>query len=281
MRIGFIGAGKVGFSMGKYFAEHHIDVSGYYSQSTNSAKEAADFTKSKYYETTGELVRDSEVIFITVPDDAIGQVWEQLKTLQPEIKDKIICHCSGVLSSKIFSDISAYNCSGLSIHPLLAVSSKSQSYKEISSTLFTIEGEEKAAIKFKELLNSCGNEVIFIEPQEKVRYHAAAVMASNLVIGLVETAVQELIKCGFTKELAMKAIIPFMQKNVAHLGEHTLEEALTGPVERGDVGTVKAHLDKLDGNNKEIYRLLSLKALEIAKVKNPQRDYDGIETELE
>ncbi len=105
-------------------------------------------------------------------------------------------------------------------------------------------------------------------------------MASNLVIGLVETAVCELIKCGFTKELAMKAIIPFMQQNVAHLGEHTLEEALTGPVERGDVGTVKAHLDKLDGNNKEIYRLLSLKALEIAKVKNPQRDYAVIEAKL-
>jgi predicted short-subunit dehydrogenase-like oxidoreductase (DUF2520 family) len=65
--------------------------------------------------------------------------------------------------------------------------------------------------------------------------------------------------------------------NVAHLSEHTPEEALTGPVERADFTTVETHLEKLSGDNREIYRLLSRKALELAKIKNKTRDYEKME----
>jgi predicted short-subunit dehydrogenase-like oxidoreductase (DUF2520 family) len=61
------------------------------------------------------------------------------------------------------------------------------------------------------------------------------------------------------------------------LAEHTPEEALTGPVERADLTTVETHLEKLGGDNREIYRLLSKKALELAKLKNENRDYGKLE----
>ena len=66
MKIGFIGAGKVGFSLGRYFMEHHMDVSGYYSQNPESAKAAAVFTQTAFFETLEDVVRKSEVIFLTV-----------------------------------------------------------------------------------------------------------------------------------------------------------------------------------------------------------------------
>ena len=78
-RIGFIGAGKVGFSLGRYFMEHHMDVSGYYSQNPKSARAAAIFTKTKCFEKLENIIGESEVIFITVPDSEIHGVWEQLK----------------------------------------------------------------------------------------------------------------------------------------------------------------------------------------------------------
>lgn len=275
MAIGFIGAGKVGFSLGRYFADHKMSVSGYYSRNPQSAKEAAEFTGTKFYETIDDLVRDSEVIFITVPDDAIAQIWEQLKALH--VHDKKICHCSGVLSSEIFSDISAQACDGFSIHPLLAVNSKLHSYQELSHTLFTIEGQSDRKQELAALFYTCGNEVIFLRSEDKARYHAAAVMASNLVLGLAQAAVEELQSCGFSKEAALAALVPFMQTNVAHLKDSTPEEALTGPVERGDVQTVCTHLDKLKDENRELYRLLSTKALKLAKKKNPNRDYSRME----
>jgi predicted short-subunit dehydrogenase-like oxidoreductase (DUF2520 family) len=278
MAIGFIGAGKVGFSLGKYFVQNGIEVSGYYSKSEKSAIEAAEFTGTAYFKTLPELILNSEIIFITATDSAISQIWEQLKALH--IHDKIICHCSGVLSSEIFSDISAYNCSGFSIHPLLAINSRQNSYKEFSNALFTIEGlstDKQAKDKVTQLLEDCGNKVIPIKAEDKPRYHAAAVMASNLVLGLAQAAAEELEQCGFTRKEALEALSPFMQANIAHLSEHTPEEALTGPVERADLTTVETHLEKLGGDNREIYRLLSKKALELAKIKNETRDYGKLE----
>jgi predicted short-subunit dehydrogenase-like oxidoreductase (DUF2520 family) len=276
MAIGFIGAGKVGFSLGKYFAENKIALSGYYSKSEISARNAAEFTDSFFYGNLSDLLNNSKIIFITTTDSAISQIWEQLKALH--VHDKIICHCSGVLSSEIFSDISAYNCSGFSVHPLLAINSRHNSYKELSNALFTIEGSDQVAKdELTTLLRSCGNKVVSIKPEDKPRYHAAAVMASNLVLGLAQTAAEELEQCGFTRNEALEALSPFMQANIAHLSEQTPEEALTGPVERADLTTVETHLEKLGGDNREIYRLLSKKALELAKLKNKTRDYEKME----
>ena len=77
MKIGFIGAGKVGFSLGRYFAENGIFITGYYSKELQSATEAARFTKSRTYDNMAELVGDSDVIFLTVPDSAIKEVYDQ------------------------------------------------------------------------------------------------------------------------------------------------------------------------------------------------------------
>lgn len=284
MRIGFIGAGKVGYSLGRYLKEHHISISGYYSRALQSAMDAAEFVETNFYTTLDELVKDSEVLFITVPDGVIKEVWEQLKTLQ--VTGKIICHCSGVLSSQIFSDIAEYQCYGYSIHPLLAISSKHNSFWELSNAIFTIEGDAGYLQDMKKMVKSCGNQVIEMKPQEKIRYHAAAVLSSNLVLALLETATEELMACGFSGDEAKNALLPLICGNVEHLKQQTIEEALTGPVERCDVTTVKSHLEKLDGENREIYRLLSKKACAIAKrkngdQKNENRNYQEMEDILQ
>lgn len=275
MTIGFIGAGKVGFSLGKYLANNGQSVSGYYSRNAASAKEAAKFTNSKFYDTLEMIVQDSEVLFVTVSDSAIEMVWNQLKELP--LAGKIICHCSGVLSSEIFSDIANYNCYGYSIHPLLAVSDKKESYKEFSKTLFTIEGSKAKIDEMQNLFTSCGNRVRRIMAKDKIRYHGSAVLASNLVLGLLETATDELMKCGFEREEAIDSLVPLMLGNVEHLKHQTIEEALTGPAERNDISTIQKHLDVFEDEDKQIYRLLSTKAVSIAKRKNQDREYEKLE----
>lgn len=278
MTIGWIGAGKVGFSLGKYLSAHGAKMSGYYSKNPESARQAAEFTGTGCYRTLENLVSDSDMIFITVPDDAIGQVWDQLK--QIPMTGKIVCHCSGVLSSEIFSDRHAYRVYAYSIHPLQAVCDKLRSYQELSNAFFTIEGDQEHRQEIVELIQNCGNPVVSIDPKEKVRYHAAAVFASNLVLGLSKTAMDELRTCGFTEEEARAALVPLMQTNIQHLAARSPEESLTGPVERGDAATVRRHMGILEGEDREIYRLLSRKALAIAKKKNPERDYAKMERQL-
>ena len=81
MRAGFIGAGKVGFTLGKYLAMHGIEISGYYSRTPASAKEAAEFTQSRYYTSIEEITKDSDTLFLTVPDGTIGEIWDDMRNL--------------------------------------------------------------------------------------------------------------------------------------------------------------------------------------------------------
>ena len=82
MRAGFIGAGKVGFTLGKYLAMHGIEISGYYSRTPASAKEAAEFTQSRYYTSIEEITKDSDTLFLTVPDGTIGEIWDDMRNLR-------------------------------------------------------------------------------------------------------------------------------------------------------------------------------------------------------
>ncbi|MCL2835736.1 MAG: NAD(P)-binding domain-containing protein, partial [Defluviitaleaceae bacterium] len=141
MKIGFIGAGKVGFTLGKYLRDRGADVTGYYSRNPGSAKEAAIFTGTRCFGSLEIILSENDILFLTVPDTAIKPIWDSLKKMP--VHGKIICHCSGALSSGVFNGIEERQAFGYSIHPFSAISSKLTSYKTISNAFFTLEGSEK------------------------------------------------------------------------------------------------------------------------------------------
>ena len=272
MKIGIIGAGKVGFSLGKYFTERDVHVSGYYSRNLESSREAAAFTKTKYYNSLKELIKESDTLFLTVPDGSIRKVYSEI--IQSDIEGKCLVHCSGALSSMVFSGISQKGARGCSIHPICAVSDKLTGYRDLSKAYFTIEGEHAA--DFVELFRSLGNPVEEISAEQKVKYHAAAVFASNLETALYDIAASLLKDCGLNKEFADKALQPLFLGNAENIAKQGVVEALTGPVERADTETVEKHLATLQGEEREIYRLLSRHLTKVAEAKNSDRDYTGI-----
>lgn len=278
MKIGLIGAGKVGFSMGKYFTGHGVCVTGYYSRNPKSSREAAAFTNTKYYEKLEDIVKESDTLFLTVPDGSIGKVYSEIT--QWDIAGKALVHCSGALSSAVFSGIGLRGAYGYSIHPICAVSDKLTGSQDLSKAYFTVEGDEKYLSDFMDLFHSLGNPIRDIAPKQKVRYHAAAVFASNLVAGLYETASGILKDCGLGEEFSDRALLPLFLGNAQKIAEKGVTDALTGPVERGDAETITAHLQALEGVEREIYRLLSRQLINIAKRKNPGRDYGSLKTVL-
>ena len=112
MRIGFIGAGRVGFTMGKYLTEHGCEVSGYFSRTPEHAEEAAKFTDTVYFEDVRELIKNSDAVILTVSDNAIESVFESISQL-PELAGKIVCHTSGATSSLVLSGLWLFNPSNL------------------------------------------------------------------------------------------------------------------------------------------------------------------------
>lgn len=279
MRIGFVGAGKVGVTLGRYFTEHHTDVSGYYSRNSFTARQASEFTHTRYYETLEDIAASSDALFLTVPDGAIEEVWNSLKRYS--LTGKLICHCSGAMSSAVFSGISRMGAFGYSIHPLFAISSKQNSYKEISQAYFTIEGDGAYLDFWKSFFEKLGNPVRVIRPEDKVLYHSAAVFVSNLVTGLYEAGVVLLMSCGFDRKSAEAALAPLFVNNARGVAQNGTAAALTGPVERADVMTVREHLEALPEEEREIYLRISAKLLEIARRKDPERDYGELSQILE
>ena len=279
MKIGFVGAGKVGFTLGRYMTEHNVCVSGYYSQHEESALKASEFTHTQCFQTAGDLIHASDALFLTVPDGAVSRVWNALKAYQ--LQGKCICHCSGSLSSAVFSDIDRTGASGYSIHPLFAVHDKLQSYQEFSNAFITIEGMPAYLSYWERLFSGMGNPVRIIRAQDKVLYHAGAVFASNLVTGLYECGVRLLGQCGFTAEEAGRALAPLFLNNAANIANSGTADALTGPVERGDLTTVRNHLRLLDREEKEIYVRLSEILVDIARRKHPDRNFGDVSRMLE
>ena len=273
MKAGFIGAGKVGFSLGKYLSLNGIEITGYMSRNPESAQAAAEFTSSGFYTEYSSLINNSDIIFITVTDGNIKSVFDEIKRF--DIHDKIICHCSGAMTAKeAFHDISEYGAYGYSVHPLYPVSSKYESYKGLKDAFFCIEGDEKHLTDIENIFKKSGNPIRVIDSGMKNEYHAACAISSNLVCGLIAESVSLMKKCGFTEKDALSALKPLALANMNKIFETSPTEALTGAIERCDVLTVKKHLNCIKNEDeRDMYRAVSLMLTETAQKKHPETDY--------
>jgi predicted short-subunit dehydrogenase-like oxidoreductase (DUF2520 family) len=277
--IGFIGAGKVGVSLGKYFSSKNQKLIGYYSRNFSAAQQAAEFTNSKAFHNIEDLLDECKIIFLTTTDDSLISVWNDISKYN--LKGKIICHTSGTLSSDIFNNIDNLGAFGYSIHPLYAFSDKYNSYKNLHSAYFSIEGSETYLVYVKTLLESLGNKVLVISKDKKPLYHLASVTVSNLVLSLINLGCGYLESCGINQEDALSSLMPLIENNIKNLNKDGFIPALTGPVERGDINTIISHLDVIPTPHKELYKILSLNLLSLSMKKHSSKDYVSMQACLE
>lgn len=274
MKIGFIGAGRVGCSIGKYLQQSGICIAGYYDPQTEAADSAAAFTGSKSYPILEDLIFHSDLLFITTPDSMIVPVWEEIRQLS--LAEKVICHCSGALPSDAFAGITETGASGCSFHPMLPFSSRFDSFGQLKHAYFTIEGQDPAVEAVTNLFARLGNTVCRIPGEYKPKYHTAASILSNQVIAVLDTGYRLLEQCGFTREEARNAAAGLIRQNIENVIQQDCISALTGPVERNDLPTVQKHLNCLSTEDRQMYQMLGLKLVQLAEKKNPGQDYQAM-----
>ena len=275
MKIGFIGAGKVGFALGKYLSQHGQVLSGYLSKNPNVAIEAAEFTNSKSYTDMAVFLMETDIVFITTSDDQIKNVWRIIKNY--DISDKLIIHTSGSLSSDIFTDIHHTGAYGYSLHPFMAITTKEDGPKRLAVSTFTLEGHEKHIEKVKSIVPA-RNKLNIIDGKNKALYHASAVFASNFTVALAHISDSMLKHIGIDDT---DTVLNIMENTIVNLKSSGIIKSLTGPVERGDSETIEMHIANLSGQNLKIYKEVSKDLLEIAKKKNKDRDYSNVKKILE
>ncbi len=316
-RVGFVGAGKIGFALGLHLHRSGVRISGYTSRTEASAAWAAQCTDAVAFPSLQALLDSSDIIFITVPDAQIAQAGGELVAAAAlrgagGLAGKVVCHCSGAASSDALAACRAAGAACASVHPMAAVpdvprggsageaeheagsdrassssaaqaplpqpaASAGQTIPDrLTSTFFTLEGDAEAVRAAEALLDAAGNRHRAIAAADKVRYHAAAVFMSNLVCGLAFEGLGLFEDCGFTADEALAATAPLFLGNSAAIAERGPIDALSGPIERGDAETVRAHLSALTGQARTAYATLSLSVCAAARVRHPERDLEPI-----
>ena len=277
INIGIIGAGRVGTTMGKYIIAHGGKIQGFYSRTIEHAKEAAQFCNTNYFKDLDSLIEVSDTLFITTSDGAIKNVWDCIAA--KNVKGKVICHFSGSLSSDIFSNKESAGVVACSVHPIYAFSNKFTAYQNLTEALFTVEGDSEALDRMQELFAILPNRMVSIPTETKGKYHAAASVASNQLTGLLWMAIELLKETGIAEKTAYEMLEPLVKNSVNSIFSNGCKEALTGPIERNDLETVKKHLAALENNAlwNQAYQANGKLVLEVAKEKNPKCDYQKMQ----
>lgn len=265
--------------MGKYITVHGGKIRGFYSRTPDNAREAAQFCNTDYFKDLDSLIEVSDTLFITTTDGAIKEIWDCIAA--KNVKGKVICHFSGSLSSDIFSEKESTGVAVCSVHPIYAFSNKFTAYQNLTEALFTVEGDSIALQHMQELFQLLPNQVVQIPTEAKVKYHAAASVASNQVTGLLWMAVELLKESEISQETAYQMLEPLVKNSVNTVFSQGCQEALTGPIERADEETVEKHLSALKNAANPLwdsaYRSVGALVTELAKEKNPATDYREIE----
>lgn len=313
IKIGFIGPGKVGVSLGRYFTHKGITLSGFYGRNTETTLEAVNITKSKFYDNIQEIIKDSDILFITTPDDTISIIDRELSKFN--LNNKSICHTSGSLKSNVLYNAKNSGALIYSIHPIFAFSNKNTDLKELENIFFSIEGDvlensslidninedfkaftansslenselKEYKINFNEenftvvnLIKALGNKFFIRSKETSSIYHLANVFVSNLTLSLLDIGTSYLRKIGLNEEDALNAIKPLIQGNIDSIAQKGFVNSLTGPVLRGDITTIEKHISVLENKDEDLYKMLSLNLLKLVALRDNNTNISTSEKE--
>ena len=263
LKVGLIGCGRVGLSFATNLKR--AKIIGVNDLDSGRRKKASILLGCPVKD-LGQLAKTADVILIATGDDEIGKVARKLRRVGFK---KTLIHFSGLLSSKILG-----NNNRASIHPLGSFADTKTGKKLMVRTSFIIEGDRKGISVAQRLLSSFTDRFTRIKPEDKPYYHLACVFVSNLLIGLYSMG-KRIVK---KKKLDID-LLPLVDATVHNIKALGINSAITGPLLRKDVKTLRVHkkiLKKMDAKYGLIYYLLSREVLDLISV----NDEDFLTSEL-
>lgn len=237
--LSIIGCGKVGQTLGRLWHEKRVvEIQDILNQSEASAMNALAFIGAGQVAHHYADLRPADIFLIAAPDDQIAACCEALSNTNCLSKDSVVFHCSGALPSLILQAASARGAAVASIHPIRSFAVPEKIINDFAGTYCGVEGDHHALDVLAPLLTAIGAQLVPIKSEEKILYHAAAVFASNYLVTLLDTAAQAYGKAGIPQELALKMMASLVRETTENVLKIGSEQALTGPISRGDVATV-------------------------------------------
>jgi predicted short-subunit dehydrogenase-like oxidoreductase (DUF2520 family) len=267
LKTGFIGAGTTGTALAVRLSQKGCPVVAVSSRTLSSAQKLAGLVANcQVCHTAQELADVADLVFITTPDDVIAQVCSEVQWH----KGQSILHCSGAHSVDILESAKKLGTAVGSFHPLQTFADVNQAIENLPGSAFALEAEEPLLSTLKHLTHLLNGNWVKLESGDKVLYHAAAVFACNYLVTLVRLALDLWKDFGVSSKEATRALLPLLRGTLNNIDSIGLPNCLTGPVARGDLGTIERHLRALDAKNPSLltaYKELGLQTIPIALAK--------------
>jgi predicted short-subunit dehydrogenase-like oxidoreductase (DUF2520 family) len=205
------------------------------------------------------------VVVLAVPDDVIAPASGVLAASGHIRGDQVVLHLSGSRGQEALAALAPSGAALGSLHPLQTLVEPDRAPLHLRGAWAAVEGMPRAIEAAERLARAIGLRPFRLRSEDKVRYHAGAVFASNCFVVVEAVAEQLLQQAGLTEAEAWAALRPLVRGTLDNLVREGPIKALTGPVLRGDAETVTRHLGVLPRDRTDLYRALSAAALELAR----------------
>jgi predicted short-subunit dehydrogenase-like oxidoreductase (DUF2520 family) len=252
--IAILGTGRMAKALGALLSP----VSAVAGRSRSSAENATNFIGSYQLAApqaicVNELPGHSRHILIAVPDDAIAEVAAEL--VAAGLNRAIVLHTSGAAGLEALGVLRAAGNSIGVLHPMQTVPSAERGVETLPGATYAFAGDPQAAEWARSLIGHLGGKPLAIDPQRWHHYHAAAVMACNYQVTIMDAALELMEIAGVARAAALDALAPIVRATTENVLLTGPEQALTGPISRGDAGTVRGHLTALQVSSPETRQL--------------------------
>jgi predicted short-subunit dehydrogenase-like oxidoreductase (DUF2520 family) len=291
-RVGFVGAGAAGSALAQAFAScggHIVAVTG--RSAAHAEALARRIPDCQPLPTPTAVAAACDTVFLAVPDDAIAPVAASI-AWQP---GQAAIHFAGAKGADVLDAAAERRARAAALHPLMTFPPAADQPADhllarLAGCVWALETADAAlATVLTSLVRRLHGRVIRLGAADRVPYHLAAVLASNYVVALLGAAVRLWEGFGVAPDEALPALLPLLRAAVDNLERVGLPAALTGPVARGDTGTIAAHLAWLeiqgtlnDGDRagnvaalRDAYTALARLALPIARAKGTLSPQDA------
>lgn len=266
--LSIIGCGKLGRSLARLFVTHNSAMlADVLNLNTDSGARAVDFIGAGRAAGRYADLRAVDIFLIATRDDQIVPCCEALAQTGILSARSVVFHCSGALPSTVLEAARLQGASIAGIHPIRSFAQPEKVVEDFPGTYCGVEGDQRALDVLTPLFNSVGARFVPIEREAKVLYHAAAVFASNYMVTLLDTAIQTYARAGIPQDVALKMMSVLVRETIGNVLQTGPEQALTGPIARGDVDTVHRQYHALKAAHPahgRLYRQLGIATMHLA-----------------
>ena len=281
-----VGAGRLGTVLGAALVRRGWTAAVIVDKDAQAARESRRIIgRGKAALRLGGTSRPGDVVIIAVPDDAVGRVAAGLARCGVTWAGRIVFHTSGLLAARVLEPLRKRGARTASVHPIQSFPRKDAPPSIFRGITWGVEGDPAAVAAAEEMVRDLLGNVLLLSEKDKPLYHAACSLASSAMVALGWTASGLLGAAGIEEQAAAGMFFPLVQgtlQNVKNLGP---EKALTGPILRGDVATVRKHLEALRDDppargvyldmGKQILRLAEKRGLPAGRVRILKRLLEG------